>query len=278
MKYMYEFVRYDKNIPGRILAQDKPGWRCNTTPHWHPELEFVYVFEGILRVTRAGTTCQIGPGEFYFCNSEVIHSTAATDNTGHYRYVVLLLSRDEVLRFHPNCTFQIPEGEPRQKLAERLCYLMHLEENAGTSDFNTDIEKNKVILDILQILISSCATTSDWRLEGRAEKNSYARQVMAYVRANFTEPLTLPDIAKQVGLSPQYLAKYFKHATGIGIMQYVNHIRLDCANSELLNDNTTIANIAMENGFPNVKAYIKQCRETYGMTPSEFRKAMRGEA
>lgn len=275
MKYMYEFVRYDKNIPAKLLRQDKPGWRCNTTPHWHPELEFVYVFEGTLRVTMPEGTWDVGPGQFYFCNSGVIHSTAA-DNTAHYRYVVLLLSKEEILRFHETSTFSIPDGVPREQLGERLQYLMYLEEHGGEQAFHVDIEKNKAILDIIQILISSCASPAAYEVEG-AEKNAYARQVMEYVRQNFTQPLTLTDVAKEVGLSPQYLAKYFKKATGIGVMQYINRIRLDYANGELLNDNTTIANIALENGFPNVKSYIKQCRETYGMTPSEYRRAMRGE-
>lgn len=276
MQSMYEFVRYDKNIPGRILPQDKPGWRCNTTPHWHPELEFVYVFDGVLQVTRAGVTSRVGPGQFYFCNSGVIHSTAASDNASRYRYIVLLLSREEILRFHGDCTFAIPEGEPRDRLAERLRHLMDLEESAETPAFNVDIEKNRTILDIMQILISQCAGV--WKVRSGAEKNAYARQVMAYIRSNYTQPLTLTAIAGQVGLSPQYLARNFKKATGIGIMQYLNRIRLDCANGELLNDSTTIANIALENGFPNVRSYIKQCRDTYGMTPSEFRKAMRGGA
>ncbi|MDE5825299.1 MAG: hypothetical protein K2H91_11555, partial [Lachnospiraceae bacterium] len=55
MNYHYEWVKYDKNIPGRILMQDKPGWRCNTTPHWQPELEFVYMIEGTLQVCIDGT-------------------------------------------------------------------------------------------------------------------------------------------------------------------------------------------------------------------------------
>ncbi len=278
MKCTYEFVRYDKNIPGKILPQDKPGWRCSTTPHWHPELEFVYVFEGDIRLTRAGKTRDVHPGEFYFCDSGVIHSTTAMNNTAHYRYIVLLLSREELLRFHEDCTFEIPPGEPYEILGERLRHLMWLEENSGCLPFNIDIEKNRTILDILQILVSRCVCASSWDLEGGVEKNGYARRVMEYVRQNYAQPLTLPVVANEVGLSPQYLAKCFKKATGLGIMQFINRIRLDSANGELLDDNTTIAGIAQENGFPNVKSYIKLCRETYGMTPSEFRRAMRGEA
>ena len=57
---------YDTNIPGKILLQDKPGWRCNTHPHWHSELEFVYMIKGSLKATINGKEQTIHSGEFYF--------------------------------------------------------------------------------------------------------------------------------------------------------------------------------------------------------------------
>ena len=54
MNYNYEIVKYNKNIPGRLLMQDKPGWRCNTTPHWHDEIEIVYMIDGEMNALIEG--------------------------------------------------------------------------------------------------------------------------------------------------------------------------------------------------------------------------------
>lgn len=276
MNYLYEFVKYDKNIPRKILLQDKPGWRCNTMPHWHSEMEFVYVIEGMLKLMRNGTVSEIHSGEFYFCNSKVIHSTSAPDSASNYKYLVLLLSYDFLLRFHEECDFDVSQGNAYENIREQLRKLAALtEEDSEQFPLNIDIEKNRILLEIYQTLLSQCISKKVRNAVGVFEENSYAKSIMEYVLQHYDQTLSLSMIAKDIGLSPQYLSKYFKKVTGIGITQYINLIRLDYANEELLSGKVSIVEAALNNGFPNVKTYVRICRNVYGMTPSEFRKAMR---
>lgn len=276
MNYLYEFVQYDKNIPGKILMQDKPGWRCNTMPHWHAELEFVYILSGSLKVIRNGKMQSIHSGEFYFCNSKTIHSTVTPDNTSNYKYIVLLLSHDLLLRFQEDCSFDIPSGSAYEHLKAQLeCLVKLLEPPKENTRLNLDIEKNKVLLEICQILLSECLIKPISNSDSILAANSYAKTIMEYVRQNYNQPLSLPTIANMVGLSPQYLSKYFRKATGFGIMHYINRVRLDYANEDLLDYNITVVDAALNNGFPNVKSYVKLCKDIYGMSPSELRKTLR---
>lgn len=276
MNYLYEHVKYDRNIPGKILMQDKPGWRCNTMPHWHAELEFVYMIEGSLSVTRNGITQVIHSGEFYFCNTKTIHATKTSDNTSNYKYIVLLISQDLLLRFHKECMFQIPEGTVYEKLKKQLERLVCLAEQGSAEEkANPDIEKIKVILDICQILLSDCIVDDTRMLPKTFAATGYAETIMEYVCEHYNQPLSLPLMAKVVGLSPQYLSKYFKRATDMGVAEYINLIRLEYANENLVNSDVTVTEAALNNGFPNVKTYVRLCKSVYGMTPTEFRKAMR---
>lgn len=276
MNYLYEHVKYDRNIPGKILMQDKPGWRCNTMPHWHAELEFVYMIEGSLSVTRNGITQVIHSGEFYFCNTKTIHATKTSDNTSNYKYIVLLISQDLLLRFHKECMFQIPEGAVYEKLKKQLERLVCLAEQGSAEEkANPDIEKIKVILDICQILLSDCIVDDTRMLPKTFAATGYAETIMEYVCEHYNQPLSLPLMAKVVGLSPQYLSKYFKRATDMGVAEYINLIRLEYANENLVNSDVTVTEAALNNGFPNVKTYVRLCKSVYGMTPTEFRKAMR---
>lgn len=277
MNYLYEYVRYDKNIPGKILMQDKPGWRCNTMPHWHAELEFVYMIDGSLSVTRNGTTQVIRSGEFYFCNTKTIHFTKTPDNISNHKYIVLLISHEFLLRFHKECMFHIPKGAVYEKLKQQLVRLIDLAELEAQEEkhLNPDIEKNKVILDICQILLSECIA-DDAQIHPRTiAKTGYAKTIMEYVCEHYNQPLTLPHLAEIVGLSPQYLSKNFKRATDMGVNEYLNQIRLEYANENLINSDITVTEAALNNGFPNVKTYVRLCKNVYGMTPSEYRKAMR---
>lgn len=275
MNYLYEFVKYDKNIPGKILMQDKPGWRCSTMPHWHSELEFVYMLSGSLKVTRNGKMQLIHPGEFYFCNSKTIHSTEPPDKSSNYKYIVLLLSHDFLLRFQKDCIFDIPSGNTYEKLQIQLEYLVQLaEQSPERTNLNLDIEKNKVLLEICQILLSECVKRPVQNSDNALAVNGYAKTIMEYVRQNYNQPLSLSSIANMIGLSPQYLSKYFRKATGFGIMHYINRVRLDYANEDLLNYNITVVDAALNSGFPNVKSYVKLCKDIYGMAPSELRKKL----
>ncbi len=99
IKYFFEVVKYDDNLPGKVLMQHKPGKRCDTTLHWHKELEFVYMINGTLNVKINGNSFQINDGEFYFCNSEEIHITNAPDKNKVIKYIVILLSYEYLRPF-----------------------------------------------------------------------------------------------------------------------------------------------------------------------------------
>lgn len=273
MNYYYELVKYDKNIPGRILMQHKPGWRCNTTPHWHPELEFVYMIEGSLHVCIEGTEQIIRSGEFYFCNTKVIHSTATPDSTADYKYIVLQLSHDFMLRFHDECIFGIQRESAYNKLKVQLQRLVTLSEQADVkyAYHYADIEKNKVLLEICQILLEECII-SDTQILREPDFTGYARQVMEYVCEHYDKKLSLQSLAKHVGLSPQYLSKYFRKTTNMCLTQYINLIRLEHANKCLSNVNINISEVAVSNGFTDVKTYVRACKNVYGLTPSAMRK------
>ena len=273
MNYFYEWVNYDKNIPGRILMQDKPGWRCNTTPHWHPELEFVYMIEGSLRVCIDGIEQTIPSGDFYFCNTKVIHSTATPESTAHYKYIVLQLSHSFLLQFHDDCVFDIHRNAAYDKLKKQLQRLVCLsEQDTAQYSYNfVDIEKNKVLLEICQILLENCILSSTSILKG-TDFTGYAKKVMEYICEHYNQKLSLQSLAELVGLSPQYLSKYFRKATSMCLTRYINLIRLEHSNKCLTDQNMNISDIALSNGFPDVKTYVRICKSVYGMTPSALRK------
>lgn len=276
MNFYYELVKYDKNIPGKILMQDKPGWRCNTFPHWHPELEFVYMINGSLRVTINGNEQIIKNGEFYFCNTKIIHSTFTFDNVSTHKYIVLLLSYDFLLRFHDVCTFHINKEDAYHKIKAQLEYLASLSEQSAHETYakNLDIEKNKCILEICQILLTECVVSDSNVSSNLSTFTGYAKTIMEYIGENYNQKLTLQAIANEIGLSPQYLSKYFKKATNMGLLQYINLIRLEHANNYLINSGSSITDTALSSGFSNVKTYVRLCKNVYGMTPSEYRKSI----
>lgn len=130
-----------------------------------------------------------------------------------------------------------------------------------------------MLLEICQILLEYCILSSTSILKG-ADFTGYARNVMEYVCEHYNQKLSLQSLAEQVGLSPQYLSKYFRKATNMCLTRYINLIRLEHSNKCLANRNMNINDVALSNGFPDVKTYVRTCKSVYGMTPSALRKAI----
>ena len=280
MKYKYEIVKFDDNIPARILMQDKPGWRCNTKPHWHKEIEFVYMLDGEMNTVTNGKKQTIKNGELFFCNSKDIHVTSVPSSQEIYKYLVVQLSYEYIKNYCMDdevCYFTMEDKMAYASLVvqfQKLLLLVGDDKNELEKKINS-IKKTQIILEIYYILLTQCKRKDVHTVRQIRTETSYARQVMEYINAHYMEELSLDKLANEVGLSAQYLSKHFKNATNMGVLQYISHVRLEHANKELLQGNETVTEVAINNGFPSVKAYIETCKKVHGMTPTQLVKEYR---
>lgn len=272
MKYKYEIVKLDEHIPARILMQDKPGWRCNTTLHWHKEIEFVYMIDGEMNTVTNGKKQTIRNGELFLCNSKDIHITSVPNSQTIYKYLVVQLSYEHVRKYceeSESCYFRIEDEATHEVLVNQFKRLVELIECELAEEEKRfiSIKKAQIILEIYYILLTRCMVKEFRTADKVGASTMYAKQVIEYINQYYMEELSLEVLAKEVGLSTQYLSKYFKSTTGMGVLQYINLIRLEHANNDLLNGNVTVTEAAQNNGFPSVKVYIETCKKVYGMTP-----------
>ena len=100
MKYSFETIRYEKNLPARVLMQDKPGFRSRTKLHWHKEIELLYMIDGSLIMTRNRRKTVIITDDVVVVNSEEIHIVDVDDNDRVNRYLVVQMSYDYLKNFY----------------------------------------------------------------------------------------------------------------------------------------------------------------------------------
>ena len=58
---------------------------------------------------------------------------------------------------------------------------------------------------------------------------------------------------------------------GVSFIRYLNSYRLSIASRLLLSTSSAILDIAEDTGFDNLSYFNRLFRQTYGMTPTEFR-------
>ena len=82
---------------------------------------------------------------------------------------------------------------------------------------------------------------------------------------------TLEIVAKRVFVSRSWLSRNFKLYTGNLFSDYLRDVRLKNAEELLVNTDMTVERIVFECGFRNVPTFYKNFRDTYGMTPQNYR-------
>ncbi|WP_274364261.1 response regulator [Paenibacillus thermotolerans] len=97
-------------------------------------------------------------------------------------------------------------------------------------------------------------------------------EIIEYVKQRLNENITLRDVADQFSFSPNYLGHLFKEETSKNFSEYVIGLRMEKA-AELLKDNKyKIYEVADQVGYRYLPYFSRQFKETFGMTPIEFRR------
>lgn len=99
---------------------------------------------------------------------------------------------------------------------------------------------------------------------------------ISLIEGNYTDPLTLEDIAQQSGYTPTSLIRKFRQHIGMTPIDYLFQVRLQHACELLRRTNDSVNSIASKTGFSDSRYFATRFRTMLGMTPSEYREQCRG--
>lgn len=104
------------------------------------------------------------------------------------------------------------------------------------------------------------------------------REAREIIEAHFGSPMSVPDIAAMVGISPRGLEILFRDFLGISPAAYLRHRRLHAARRALLESGNTpglIKEVALTHGFWHLGRFARSYREFFGEYPSETKVSAR---
>jgi|GEM_PF-905138 len=115
----------------------------------------------------------------------------------------------------------------------------------------------------------------------KEKSEEYLNILLKYMQVKkiFTDPdLTLPSLAKQVGISRNHLSYIINEYLGNNFYDFINSYRVEEAKSILDNkdsDNINIIQIAYDSGFKSKSTFNKIFKNYTNMTPSEYKKKIK---
>jgi AraC-like DNA-binding protein len=96
-------------------------------------------------------------------------------------------------------------------------------------------------------------------------------QAKEYLLKNLKEDLRLDQVAWQLRVSAEHLARAFKQETGQTVFTHLQHLRLEQAKTYLIGSEQTITAIAGRTGFNSVAHFSRSFKDYCGVSPLAYR-------
>ena len=98
--------------------------------------------------------------------------------------------------------------------------------------------------------------------------------VSSYILQNMHKKLTVEEVTKNIPYCHDYAGKLFKRASGLTIVEYINKVKLESAESMLAEGQLSINDIASGLGFTSQHYFSRFIKKQTGMTPSQLKKSL----
>lgn len=150
----------------------------------------------------------------------------------------------------------------KDPVIECLCRSLVSEEKALCVDQEIAI-KRIVVMRLLNAIPSyrRVQPLLKWRL----------KRVEAFVQENLSRKITLPNLAKLVGLSQMHFAAQFRVATTFSPHEYILYARVEHAKTLLAATKMTLVEIAYEAGFQSQSHFTTAFKRFAGSTPARWK-------
>ncbi len=98
------------------------------------------------------------------------------------------------------------------------------------------------------------------------------RKAVRFIQTHFEEPLTLGQVAKEVGMSREHFCTQFHRGTGLRFVEYLTRIRIDRAKELLRTTDASVLEVSLACGFQTISHFNRRFQTLVGKSPTAFRK------
>lgn len=200
--------------------------------------------------------------DFRYIHSEDIHSLSSKDSGN----IVLILSVNiEYLeKIFPNirtAVITMPTDKTlllynNQQLQLKYCIFVLLDEFLKRTDgFHSRVKKTlKTIFGIIYREFRGFTVDKEnkafvyKRLQDMRQTERLG-EIIDDIYTNYVEPSTLEEIASRQNLNPYYLSHLFSQTIGINYRDFINMVRVETSEYDLLTSDLSISHIVLSSGF-----------------------------
>ncbi len=248
----------------------------------HPFYELVYVSGGSLNINAEGYKGILEKGKMIIHRPNEMHSLSCETFSAPTVIIIGFICEEKLLdRF--STPFTLTPSNVK-KLAE----IVKEGRNVFAPPFDTplyDMKKKKnspfgseqMLKNLLEyFLISILREVSFSESEEKEISDKLSvNEIVNYLNDNFTEKITLDELAFIFKTNRSTLCKEFKAFTGKTVTEYLNGKKLEIAKNKISKTDKTLTVIAEELNFESIHYFTRFFKKLTGISPKEYRKQFR---
>jgi len=260
------------------ITPSHPRYRME--PHWHPELELIYVKEGEFALYLNNIEYLLKAGDLVFIEGGCLHR--GVPENCNYDCIVLDLS---MLRRQQKDAAE-KYLQPLASMEMGIDCLLHPSEEAlyqlSVSLFETmkkreafyELKVYSLLFGMLeQLYVQQKLRPSD-STKHRRQTEAVSR-LLDWIDENYAEPITLSRLANLSGMSEKYICRIFKEYTSKSPIRYINELRIENACYQIIYEGKSVTEAAYDCGFNELSYFSKVFKEQMGLSPSVYLKKYR---
>ena len=273
MGFEHELIIPNEGFPFKLFQFEGKDGHYVREKHWHRSIEIFAVFEGTLAFFINEEEYPLGSGEFILLNSNEIHSISSPEAN---RTIVLQIPMNVLRNVETGGGLILFTHSPKRQGSKimELIGSMYQELQERGSEYEWKVQSDFFML--VYLLLTKYRKREILPEEIRHyRKLNRLSTITGYIRENYTKELSLEMVADRFGYSPSYLSRMFRKYAQTNYKTYLQNVRIEYGFQELANTDHTIGEIALNNGFPNQKAFTREFKKKYGILPSEYRRGQK---
>ena len=261
-----EHKEFKKGKPWSAVPMSLDVDNFTTPPHYAETIEINIYTNATGDVYIGGQHFELKGNSVFFVAPNIVHSmkygrTSGTATTLKINPVLLkpILDIDGLLRCYNKSYYDLPVNLPYSDEIDKI------KEAFMSDDIN---DACVAILHLFKNLITNAETSSAGQSVSSSDDNEL-RSIITWTENNFTNKITLDEVADIFGYSKHYFCKKFKKLTGITYLTYLNNVRVHNA-CHLLKSGKSISDTCDLCGFDDIPYFTQLFKKITGITPKKY--------
>lgn len=240
--------------------------------HLHYQIELALIFDGHTVLTVDSTEYEAQGGDAFVVFPNQIHSYTTLERE---KYILLKFNPDLVSELLPQLASLVPSSPVIKGAAEDEELQMLLRKISDTYH-GDELYKDAILRGLLLAFFAKLMQKTEFSSTVGGDYHVVGL-IMNYVSENYSKPISLSILAKELHLNKYYISHVMSNKLDIGFNDYVNSLRVSSACKLLIKGDNTITEISEAVGFNTLRTFNRAFYKQMNCTPSEYRRKKKAE-